>query len=73
VLKYDNPLNMLMFNKVQKIIGWTIAPESLIAQLPLTEAIYHNIEYQISLRTLMLSIPIIILQVKVVLTRDLSM
>lgn len=38
-----------MFNKVQKIIGWTIAPESLIAQLPLTEAIYHNIESEFSM------------------------
>lgn len=34
---YNNPLNKLIWNKVEEMFGWNIAPESPISQLPFTQ------------------------------------
>lgn len=45
---YSNPINMLIFSKVQSIIGWQVSPESPILQLPMNEKIYETIEQEFS-------------------------
>jgi len=34
---HENPLNKLIWNKVEEMFGWNIAPESPISQLPFTQ------------------------------------
>lgn len=43
-----NPLNMLIFNKVQEIIGYNIAPESNLSLLPISEETYQKIDKEFS-------------------------
>ncbi len=44
VSKKYNPLNMNIFKKVQEIIGYPLAPESPLDQLPLNEKTYAQFE-----------------------------
>ncbi len=41
---YNNPLNRLIFDKVEEILGWPIEPESRISQLPIDEDFYKRVE-----------------------------
>ena len=58
MIKYDNPLNMIMFNKVQELIGWPISPESPFAELPITKTIIDSIEKEFSMKIRGRSFPI---------------
>lgn len=46
---YNNPLNKLIWNKVQELFYWNIAPESLIDQLPFTQEFINICEKEFSM------------------------
>jgi len=49
-LKMKNPLNKLIWNKVEEMFGWNIAPESPISQLPFTPEFITACEQEFSMQ-----------------------
>ena len=47
---YKNPLNKLVWDKVQEMFGWNIAPESPINQLPFTQEFIAACEQEFSMQ-----------------------
>ena len=47
---YNNPLNKLIWNKVEEMFGWNIAPESPISQLPFTPEFITACEQEFSMQ-----------------------
>ena len=47
---YKNPLNKLIWNKVEEMFGWNIAPESMIHQLPFTKEFMTACEQEFSMQ-----------------------
>lgn len=55
---YQNPLNKLIWDKVQEMFGWNIAPESPISQLPFTQEFIHACEQEFSMQVRDINYPI---------------
>ncbi len=53
-----NPLNKLIWNKVEEMFGWNIAPESPIAQLPFTQEFITACEQEFSMQVRDINYPI---------------
>lgn len=47
---YKNPLNKLIWNKVEEMFGWNIAPDSVISQLPFTQEFIDACEKEFSMQ-----------------------
>ena len=55
---YSNPLNKLIWNKVEEMFGWNIAPESPISQLPFTQEFIQACEKEFSMQVRDMHYPI---------------
>lgn len=55
---YQNPLNKLIWDKVQEMFGWNIAPESPINQLPFTQEFIRACEEEFSMQVRDMHYPI---------------
>mgnify|MGYP002622367303 FL=1 len=55
---YKNPLNKLIWEKVQEMFGWNIAPESPIHQLPFTQEFIEACEKEFSMQVRDIHYPI---------------
>lgn len=55
---YKNPLNRLIWEKVQEMFGWNIAPESPIHQLPFTQEFIEACEKEFSMQVRDMHYPI---------------
>jgi hypothetical protein len=61
---YTNPLNKLIWEKVQQMFYWNIAPESPISQLPFTQEFIYECEDEFSMEVRDMHYPIKLGQVE---------